>query len=276
MNTSDVSEKSELATALRRARSNPALAAWRLGLFAMWTLYCYLAHMAARLSTRDPAERRRRAARGTHRWMKGGARISGIEVAIEGELPTSPVLLTPNHLGYLDIMAIGAVCPALFVSKADVQRWPIIGHLFNTSEQVGISRADRRSVAGVNEKIGERFDAGVPVCVFLEGTSSSGAQVMPFHASLVQPAIQRGVPILPVGLRWEATAPDTSVHEDVAYWRPEHVLGTHLWRIMGLGGVRVTVAFGRPIAPGDDDRKVLAALAREQVLRLSGVARPGD
>jgi 1-acyl-sn-glycerol-3-phosphate acyltransferase len=268
--------QTEAAGATRRARSNPALALWRLGRFALWTLYCYLAYMAARLSTRDLAERRRRAARHTHRWLKGVARISGVTVAVEGELPKPPVLLAPNHLGYLDIMAIGAVCPALFVSKADVQHWPLIGHLFKMSEQVGIARLDRRSVAGVNEKIGERFDAGVPVCVFLEGTSSSGAHVMPFHASLVQSAVQRGVPVLPVGLRWEATAPDTTVHEDVAYWRPEHVLGTHLWRMMGLTGIRVTVVFGGPIAPGETDRKALAALARDQVAHLVESGRTGN
>jgi 1-acyl-sn-glycerol-3-phosphate acyltransferase len=271
-----VRTQTEGAAAARRARSNPALALWRLGRFALWTLYCYLANMAARFSTRDLAERRRRAARDTHRWLKGGARISGVTIAVEGEFPKPPVLLTPNHLGYLDIMAIGAACPALFVSKADVQHWPIIGHLFKMSEQVGIARSDRRSVAGVNEMIGERFDAGVPVCVFLEGTSSCGAHVMPFHASLVQPAVQRGVPVLPVGLRWEATAPDTNVQEDVAYWRPGHVLGTHLWRMMGLTGIRVTVVFGRPIAPGETDRKALAALAREQVVHLVGAARAGE
>ncbi len=259
----------------RRARSNPALAIWRLMYIAVWTLYCHLAHLRARFSTRDPAERRRRAGLWTHRWLERGVKITGIEVLIEGQPPTIPVLLTPNHVSYLDIMAIAAATPVMFVSKADVKHWPIIGHLFNTSEHVGISRADRRNVAIVNEKIGERFDAGLPVCVFLEGTSGSGESVMPFHASLVQPAVERRVPVMPVGLRWEATAPGTCVIEDVAYWRQSHVLGPHLWRVLGLNGFRVRVIFGQPIAPGETDRKALAAQVREQVVALLEAAQAG-
>ena len=260
--------ETEEAADSQRAHSNPALAVWRLAQFAAWTIFCHLAHLCARFTTRDPAERRRRAGLWTHRWLLGAARISGIDIVIEGEPPASAVLLTPNHVTYLDVMAVGAATPTMFVSRADVQNWPIFGHIFNTSEHVGITRADRRDVAKVNEKIGERFDARVPVCAFLEGTSGSGQEVMPFHASLVQPAIERGVPVMPVGLRWEATVPGTSVMEDVAYWRQEHVIGPHLWRILGLRGIRVKVVFGRPIAPGETDRKVLAAQVRERVVAL--------
>ncbi len=252
-----------------RARINHALSAWRLFLIGGWTLYSHLIHLRARFSTRDPAERRRFAAEYTHRWLVGIARIGGISVTSAGMPPHQAVLLTPNHISYLDIMAVGAVTATMFVSKADVVHWPIIGHLFNTSEHIGIARADRRSVAAVNEKIGERFDAGVPVCVFLEGTTSAGDRVMPFHASLVQPAINRAVPLLPVGLRWGVTAPNASLTEDIAYWRDDHTLVPHLWRVLGLRGVSVVVVFGEPIPPGETDRKVLAAQAREQVLGLT-------
>jgi len=264
----DAQAEIEAGTDTLRARSNPALAVWRLTRFAFWTLYCHLAHLRARYTTRDLAERRRRAGLWTHRWLRGTVHISGIDVAVEGDPPVSAVLLAPNHISYLDVLAIGAATPTMFVSRADVQHWPIVGHLFNTSEHVGITRADRRDVAKVNEKIGERFDAGVPVCVFLEGTSGSGQGVMPFHASLVQPAVQRAIPVMPVGIHWQATAPGTCVAEDVAYWRQEHVIGPHLWRVLGLNGIRATVVFGQPIAPGEADRKALAAQAREHVVAL--------
>ena len=45
----------------KRSASNPALAVWRLMVFAAWTAYCHCAHLTARYTTRDPAERRRRA-----------------------------------------------------------------------------------------------------------------------------------------------------------------------------------------------------------------------
>lgn len=255
-------------------RINHVLAAWRLARIAGWTLYSHLRHLRMRFATRDPAERRRRAALYTHYWLAGIARRSNIGVTIQGTPPHQSALITPNHTGYLDIMAVGAAVPAIFVSKADVQSWPIIGHLFNTSEQIGIARADRRSVGAANEKIVARFAAGVPVCVFLEGTSGSGERVMPFHASLVQPAIDSGVPIMPVGLCWSVDTPGASVMEDIAYWRDEHTLVPHLWRVLGMRGVHVHVVFGEPIPPGTTDRKALAAQAQEQVARLTETSRP--
>lgn len=259
--------------AVPRARTNHALSAWRLALIAGWTLYSHLIHLRARFATKDPAERRRRAAEYTHRWLVGIARRAGIEVTTQGQPPSGAALITPNHTGYLDIMAVGAAVPTMFVSKADVKHWPIIGHLFNTSEHIGIARADRRNVAAANDSIAARFDAGVPVCVFLEGTTSSGERVMPFHASLVQPAIERAVPLAPVGIRWSVDEPGASLMEDIAYWRAEHTLVPHLWRVLGLRGVGVAVIFGNPIPPGETDRKVLAAEAREQVVRLTESAR---
>lgn len=254
--------------AVPRPRTNHALSTWRLIRIAAWTLYSHFLHLRARFTTRDTAERRRRAALYTHRWLAGIARCAGIDVVVQGPPPAGAALITPNHTGYLDIMAVGAATPTMFVSKADVKRWPIIGHLFNTSEHIGIARADRRNVAAANESIGERFDAGVPVCVFLEGTTSSGERVMPFHASLVQPAIERGVPLMPVGLCWSVDTPGASLVDDIAYWRAEHTLVPHLWRVLGLSGVRVRVLFGELIPPGESDRKALAAVAREQVVQL--------
>lgn len=259
-----------------RPRINHALAAWRLARIAGWTLYSHLRHLRARFTTRDPAERRRRAALYTHLWLEGIARRAGIPVAVEGARPNGAALITPNHTGYLDIMAVGAAVPTMFVSKADVKHWPIIGHLFNTSEHIGIARADRRNVATANEGICARFEAGVPVCVFLEGTTSPGDRVMQFHASLVQPAIVSGVPLVPVGLRWNVDTPGATVTEDIAYWRDEHTLVPHLWRVLGLQGVRVHVAFGEPIPAGETDRKRLAAQARDRVVQLTEAAHAAN
>jgi 1-acyl-sn-glycerol-3-phosphate acyltransferase len=191
---------------------------------------------------------------------------------VEGAAPDTASLIAPNHVGYLDIIAVGAACPVVFVSKADVRSWPIVGHLFSFSEHIGVARADRRSLAAVNASIAERLSAGMSVCVFLEGTSSCGTGLLPFHASLAQPAVDSGAPVVPVALRWESDSDRVNIVEDVAYWRPEHAFAPHAWRALGLRGLRVTVRFGQPIPATARDRKELAASAREQVLRLLGGA----
>lgn len=237
-------------------------------MFSAWTLYCYTACRIRRVLSSDRMGKRVTSAFWTHRWLETGARLIGVRVNVRGPLPAGAALITPNHMGYLDVLAVGAACPAVFVSKADVRSWPIVGHLFNMSEHIGVTRSDRLSLSEVNAQIAERLSSGQCVCVFLEGTSSNGLGLLPFHASLAQPAVDTGAPLVPIGLRWTADSDNVNVAEDVAYWRPEHNFVTHAWHMLGLRGICVTVHFGIPIAIGSADRKTIAAKSRAAVLEL--------
>jgi len=271
MTSSEVGTEAQSKTSnAARAWSNPFLTIARLFIFGLWTAYCYTACVMARAVASDRGGKRAVAAEWTHRWLRSGAPLVGIRIEVHGAPPKAPALLAPNHTGYLDILAVGAACPTVFVSRADVRSWPVIGQLFTMSEHIGITRSDRRSLTSVNDSIAERLEAGQRVCVFLEGTSSDGSGLLPFHASLVQPAVQTRVPIVPIGLHWQTDAKRVSVSEDVAYWRPEHNFATHAWRALGLRGIHVTLTFGDPVPPGGD-RKALAAQTRHEVARLLGL-----
>jgi 1-acyl-sn-glycerol-3-phosphate acyltransferase len=269
MNSADTRpEASGNAQRVSRARSNPIVALSRLAIFSVWTMYCYFGCRIGRILSSDAVGKRVTSAYWTHRWFQGGARIAGVHVELRGAMPAGPALITPNHLGYFDLLAVGSVCPTVFVSKADVRSWPLIGHFFDMSEHIGVSRSDRRSLTEVNAAIAERLSGGQAVCVFLEGTTSGGVELLPFHASLAQPAVDTGAPIVPMGLLWEADSDDITIAEDVAYWRPEHRLVPHAWHALGLRGIRVTVNIGEPIRPAGADRKTLAAQSRAAVLGL--------
>ena len=251
----------------RRAFSNPLLALCRLMCIGVWTSVLYCRYMAIRLFTRDRAARRRLAVAHAQGWFRGLYSISGIRASASGTAPAPPVLLTPNHLGYLDIIALGALCDTLFVSKAEVESWPIMGHLFKQTEGIAVSRGRARGVRVANRRIVECLEEGLSVTVFLEGTSSGGGSVLPFHASLIQPAIDAGVPVVPAAIRWRTEDSAIDISEDVAYWG-DHTLVPHLWRVLGLRGLRVEVHFGDAISPADRDRKDLAQVANEAVAAL--------
>ena len=130
-----------------------------------------------------------------------------------------------------------------------------------------MARGRLRGVHEANRLVTERLTQGLSVCAFLEGTSSGGGAVMPFHSSLIQPAIDAGVPVVPAALRWQATDPAIDIAEDVAYWG-DHTLAPHLWRVLGLRGLRVDVTFGAPSSSGGQDRKTLAGTAHDSVCAL--------
>jgi 1-acyl-sn-glycerol-3-phosphate acyltransferase len=63
-------------------------------------------------------------------WARGACAILGIRVEVVGNVPAGGMqLAVSNHLGYVDILVLGSVLPAAFVSKAEVGRWPLIGIL---------------------------------------------------------------------------------------------------------------------------------------------------
>ncbi len=253
--------------AVGRRHSNPLRAVARLLLLIPWTVVLYVAFLIRRLGLRRREDLLRVAPAWAGLWARGTARLMGVRIAHE-PLPPRGVLLCPNHLGYADVLALAATLPCFFVSRADAASWPLIGRLIRASEQVLVSRRRHRDLkTNTSSLIAERLRCGQSVSVFLEGTSTGGDRLLPFLPALLQPAIDTGADIVPVGLRWEAEAAGMTVADDVAYWG-DHRFPTHFSRLLGLPGCRVTIRFGSPISTRGRDRKELAREVRRQVQRL--------
>ena len=87
---------------------------------------------------------------------------------------------------------ISATAPAVFVSKAEVRRWPLFGWLAALGGTIFIERERRTHVGAVNREIQAALGEGALVVVFPESTSSNGETVLPFRASLLEPALRGG------------------------------------------------------------------------------------
>lgn len=211
------------------------------------------------------------ASRWTRRWGRAVSSILGFRVRVDGELHRGPTLVTPNHLGYMDIVVLAAAFGVLFVSKAEVARWPLVGLLLKGTGHMTVDRNSRVAVRGAVEAVSRELKEGGTVCVFLEGTSSGGDSVKPFKPSLVQAAIDADAPLAPVAIRYRPFESGVVVAEEVAYWK-DHVFGPHCWRLLGLRGALAEVTCGPVIHSRAADRKGLAELAHQRVSDLLKVA----
>lgn len=137
-------------------------------------------------------------------WSGKQLAILGVNLRCSGELKPGQLVLA-NHISWLDVCAITAVCPATFVCKEEVRDWPIIGWLVARCETLFILRGSRQAAGRMNAAIGEALAEGRTVVVFPEGTSSDGTTVLPFHAALVQSAIDGGHEIVALALRYTHT-----------------------------------------------------------------------
>lgn len=191
-----------------------------------------------------------------HTWAKRATGVLGVTTRVQGEPPRAPFLLVSNHLSYLDIILLASQARCVFVSKAEVARWPIIGLLARSMGTLFLDRTKKRDVARIADQIRERFELGQGVVFFPEGTSTPGAEVIPFRSSLLEPAATAGLPVRHVTLRYATPASEPPAHMAVSWWG-DMEFAPHFVELLGLARIEASVVFGEePIR--EPDRKLLA------------------
>lgn len=136
-------------------------------------------------------------------WSADLLRIFNVEMEAVDLSALRNGLIVSNHISWLDIFVLNSVVPMRFVAKSEVRRWPAIGWLCERAHTLFIERGNARAAARMNQRLGELMQQGECLAVFPEGTSTDGAKVAHFHASLLQPAIDAQVPVHPIAIRYE-------------------------------------------------------------------------
>jgi 1-acyl-sn-glycerol-3-phosphate acyltransferase len=214
----------------------------------------------------------RRDAAGQARWLQGACRralrVLAVEVESRGE-PAHGAVIVANHVSYLDVLVIAALTPVVFVAKKEVRSWPVFGWFAAKAGTRFIDRNRRGDVARIGEELGPVMAAGLTVVLFLEGTTTDGRAVLPFKASLLEPALRNGWSVVPAGLVYAVPA-GRSVESEVCWWG-DMTLVPHLWNFTTLPWVRARVAWGELMTlPEGGDRKELAEQLRYRVVALRG------
>lgn len=200
------------------------------------------------------------------RWMQWMSRrflaLLKCEVCVSGVVP-SDGLIVSNHLGYLDILVIGSVCPAVFVAKSDVREWPVFGLLAALSGTIFVQRRAGTTVRDQLDTITGPLQQGFPVVLFPEGTSSDGTDVLPFRSSLLESAFLTSRAITPAAISYEA---EGDVGREVCYWG-DMVFAPHLLNLLGKKSLRARLHFA-PSRPPAGTRKDQARALRNEIREL--------
>ena len=130
--------------------------------------------------------------------------------------------------------------------------------------------ANADAVAGAAEQMRSLLEAGVPVVLFPEGTSSDGSAVLPFRSSLFEPVVELACPVTACAHRYSVE--EGSVADEVAYWG-DMTLAPHLLNLLGKSGVTLDLHFGLS-RPRNGDRKTLARELHAEVSTLLGAPSP--
>lgn len=200
-------------------------------------------------------------------WSAHLLRCLGIGLEVVGQPRPGAKLIVANHVSWLDIMAINAVAPSRFVSKAEVGRWPVVGRMVTLAGTLYIERTRPRDAKRVLGLLAQTLKDGRCAAVFPEGTTGEGDTVMPFHANLLQSVIDADVPVQPVALRYRDALHAVS---RAAAYTGTTTLGQSVWRIATAEGLTVKVRILAPERVTHSDRRALAQRLHDEITRALG------
>lgn len=228
-----------------------------------WTGGCYLLWApGALLSLPSRHAARRWNAVATRTWARGLLRIFGVRLAARGTAPPSPAFLVANHLSWVDILVLGAHLGPTFVSKHEIARWPLLGHLSRVTGTIFVDRGRRRDTLRVLREIDRAIDEGATVLLFPEGTSSRGGAVRPLKPALLEWAVQRDYPVHAVALGYTTGDPDLPAEETVCWW-DDRPFAAHALGFLSLPRVEARLVYGAAPVRGTDRQQLAATLHRQ-------------
>lgn len=214
------------------------------------------------VTRRNPVTGQRRTDPHVTSWWHGRvARILKLEITWSGHKPHPPALIVANHVSWLDIIVIGHLTPACFLSKDEVRRWPVIGWLAARAGTLFIKRGGGQASA-IGQSIGELLGRDGLLTLFPEGTTTDGREVRPFFSRLFAASIDTGTPIVPTSIRYHIEGG----FDPVAPYIDDQTLGANMLGLMRRPRNQVHVHFGTPIGHHGSDRKGLAEAARKAIV----------
>jgi len=205
-------------------------------------------------------------------WSRMVLRIVGVRLIAPGNAAAPArrgCIAAANHISWLDILVLNAIAPMRFIAKAEIARWPLAGWLVSLVGTLYIERGRRHAVHALNRAVRERLHAGETIGIFPEGTTSDGSLLLPFHANLLQPALDTGAEIRPVALRYS----QQGQRSRAAAYVGDDSLAQSLWWIVTAPHLTAE-ALWLPALPADRSNRHAAARALRaaigDALALSG------
>jgi 1-acyl-sn-glycerol-3-phosphate acyltransferase len=184
--------------------------------------------------------------------------------------PGHGLLVTCNHVSWLDIVALNAVQPLRMVAKREIRTWPLIGPLATRAGTLYVDRERLSALPDAVTALTEALRSGSTVGVFPEGTTWCGLASGRYRPAAFQAALDAGVPVRPVVLRYRLA-------DGTATTGPAFVGDATLWssvrRTVGLRRLVVELHVLNEIT-ASADRRAFAAAAESAAADVLGTAGP--
>ena len=203
-----------------------------------------------------------------HRILKTWSRqlLAILNITIRTDGPKLPrnrgCLIVANHVSWLDMFVLNAIHPVRFIAKSEVSGWPIVGWLSRRSGTLFISRSLRQDANAVSLRVGTLLKRGSSIGLFPEGTTTDGRSVRPFHSALFQPAVDAGISVCPIALRYED---EGGAKNPSAEFIGDTTLVQSIWRILFCPRLVARTILTPELPASGIDRRTLSRTAQDVI-----------
>ena len=186
----------------------------------------------------------------------------GVRVEVTGKPQEGSVLFAANHISWLDITVLHSACAMGFVSKAEIESWPVFKSIARVGGTIFHQRGNHDSAADVSALMAQRLREDRAVAIFPEGGIKPGSPIRVFHARMFRPAVDVGCPVQPVMVRYMR---DDRIDNDISFRVGESMLN-NICRQLARSKAVAEVHFLPVISALNQPRRVLADGARAAVV----------
>ncbi|WP_052372733.1 lysophospholipid acyltransferase family protein [Amycolatopsis taiwanensis] len=207
--------------------------------------------------------------------FRGVLRAFGVRLVVHGGRgfadaePGRGALVVSNHISWLDIVAVNAVRPMRALAKREIADWPVLGGLVARGGSIFLDRARLSTLPATMAELATALRGGALVNVTPEGTTWCGLATGRFAPAAFQAAIDGGVPVRPIALRYRLA--DGRETTQPAFIGADSLIDS-VRRVIRLHGLVLQMYICPEIAPGRAmDRRELAALAQAAIAGAWGL-----
>jgi 1-acyl-sn-glycerol-3-phosphate acyltransferase len=190
-------------------------------------------------------------------WSRICLRIFRVEVKTEGDLSEEDrrgTLIVSNHTSFLDIFILSAFFGAVFVSKAEVRHYPVIGQIAWLMGVIFLERTSSGERLKVLSSVARNCSDRV-VAVFPQGTTGRARERLPFQRGIFKIVeLNPSVVLQPLTLHYK--------EDDEVSWYKPLTMREHAIRVFSKEKISVSMVIHQTITIADYQNRASSEICR--------------
>lgn len=177
-------------------------------------------------------------------WQKVMVKLLNVKITVQGHIPAEPAIIMANHRSYVDVLMLLSPIPAVFVAKASVKKWPIVGLGGNALDTLWVNRESKDSRRETRDQLRDRLVQNKSVIIFPEGTTNRGPEVLDLKPGMFHTVADGGFKIIPLAIEYK--------NADIA-WVDDQTFVPHFCEQFSKPKIEVLIKYGSTLEGKDGE-----------------------